>query len=62
CSTNRAEKKTGIDLNGDGYIGGEGIASKIEKATHVDLNRDGIIGRPLDTIPGGGYINNPPKQ
>ena len=50
---NKVENKIGLDLNGDGRIGGPGITSKIEQATHVDLNRDGIIGghRPA---PGGG--------
>ena len=50
---NKIEAKVGLDLNGDGRIGGPGITAKIEKATHVDLNRDGIIGghRPP---PGGG--------
>lgn len=50
---NKVESKIGLDLNGDGRIGGPGIRSKIEQATHVDLNRDGIIGghRPA---PGGG--------
>ena len=50
---NKIESKIGLDLNGDGRIGGPGITAKIEKATHVDLNRDGIIGgyRPP---PGGG--------
>jgi hypothetical protein len=53
--TNKVEKVIGLDLNGDGRIGGPGITSKIEQATHVDLNRDGIIGgyRPA---PGGGKI------
>ncbi|CAF1032750.1 unnamed protein product [Adineta steineri] len=52
----REEKQTGLDLNDDGYVGGQGIEGKIERATHIDLNRDNIIGRPLDDIPGDGYI------
>ncbi|CAF3178018.1 unnamed protein product [Rotaria socialis] len=42
--TRKLEEKLGVDLNGDGRIGGPGLAAKIEAATHVDLNRDGIIG------------------
>ncbi|CAF1569863.1 unnamed protein product, partial [Adineta steineri] len=52
----RAEKQTGLDLNDDGYVGGQGIEGKIEGATHIDLNRDNIIGRPLDRIPGDGVL------
>ena len=53
--TNKLEKKLGLDLNGDGRIGGPGITAKLEQATHIDLNRDGIIGgyRPSR---GGGKI------
>ncbi|CAF1066314.1 unnamed protein product, partial [Didymodactylos carnosus] len=40
----KLEEKIGIDLNGDGRIGGPGYTAKLEQATHVDLNRDGIIG------------------
>ncbi|CAF1324685.1 unnamed protein product [Rotaria sordida] len=47
---NRLERELGIDLNGDGYIGGEGFLSKLEKATHIDFNRDNIIGRPPDVL------------
>ncbi|CAF2117996.1 unnamed protein product [Rotaria magnacalcarata] len=59
-SNNRQEKKYGVDLNGDGFIGGEGLESKLEKITHVDFNSDGIIGRLPDTIP----VNNnfPPSS
>ncbi|CAF3045896.1 unnamed protein product [Rotaria sp. Silwood2] len=53
--TRKLEEKIGVDLNGDGRIGGPGITSKLEQATHVDVNRDGIIGgyRPP---PGGGLV------
>ena len=48
----KLEEKIGIDLNGDGRIGGPGMTSKLEQATHIDFNRDGVIGyRPP---PGGG--------
>lgn len=40
-------------MNGDGYVGGEGIGGRIERATHIDFNGDNMIGRPLDTFPGG---------
>ncbi|CAF1360401.1 unnamed protein product [Rotaria magnacalcarata] len=42
--TRKLEEKLGVDLNGDGRIGGPGLTAKVEAATHVDLNRDGIIG------------------
>jgi hypothetical protein len=53
--TRKIEEKIGLDLNGDGRIGGPGITAKLEQATHIDFNRDGIIGgyRPA---PGGGKI------
>ncbi|UJR14023.1 hypothetical protein I4U23_001022 [Adineta vaga] len=60
---NGLERRVGIDLNNDGYIGGEGFLSKLERKTHIDFNGDNIIGRPYD-IPyyapsmmhyGGGY-------
>ena len=41
---NKIEEKTGLDLNKDGRVGGDGLAGDVEKATHVDLNRDGVIG------------------
>ncbi|CAF1083002.1 unnamed protein product [Adineta steineri] len=51
---NKVEGALGMDLNGDGKIGGPGITSKLEQATHVDFNRDGVIGhRPT---PGGGLV------
>ncbi|CAF1290103.1 unnamed protein product [Adineta steineri] len=34
---NNIERRVGYDLNGDGYIGGEG---KLERRTHIDFNRD----------------------
>ncbi|CAF1160944.1 unnamed protein product [Rotaria sp. Silwood1] len=51
----KIEEKLGVDLNGDGRIGGPGISAKFEQATHIDLNRDGLIGgyRPP---PGGGLV------
>ncbi|CAF1526218.1 unnamed protein product, partial [Adineta steineri] len=52
----REEKQTGLDLNDDGYVGGQGIEGKAEGATHIDLNGDGIVGRPLDRIPGDGVL------
>ncbi|CAF3211609.1 unnamed protein product [Rotaria socialis] len=53
--TRKLEEKIGLDLNGDGRIGGPGITAKLEQATHIDFNHDGIIGgyRPP---PGGGLI------
>jgi len=44
----RLERRLGMDLNGDGYIGGQGILSRLERATHMDLNGDHRIGRPHD--------------
>ncbi|CAF1303801.1 unnamed protein product [Rotaria sordida] len=38
---NTLEKKTGLDLNHDGFVGGEKNA---EKQTGIDFNRDGYIG------------------
>jgi hypothetical protein len=51
--TRKLEEKIGLDLNGDGRIGGPGLTDTIEKSTHIDFNRDGIVGahRPQ---PGGG--------
>ena len=57
------ERQLGVDLNGDGYIGGEGFLSRLERATHIDFNGDNIIGRPPDVYYphqlmygyGGGY-------
>ncbi|CAF3669199.1 unnamed protein product [Rotaria sp. Silwood1] len=63
---NRFERNMGMDLNGDGYIGGQGFMSKLERATHIDFNRDNIIGRPPDvyygypSFYGGGYGGYPP--
>ncbi|CAF1425760.1 unnamed protein product, partial [Adineta steineri] len=34
---NNIERRVGYDLNGNGYIGGEG---KLERRTHIDFNRD----------------------
>ncbi|CAM4987001.1 unnamed protein product [Rotaria socialis] len=51
AANNRLEKKCDVDLNGDGFIGGEGLGSKLEKITHVDLNGDGIIGRLPAMVP-----------
>jgi hypothetical protein len=39
--SNTIEKKTGLDINHDGYIGGEKNA---EKQFGVDLNGDGYVG------------------
>lgn len=49
----KLEEKVGIDLNGDGRIGGPGLTSKLEQATHVDFNRDGVIGHRQQI--GGGW-------
>ncbi|CAF0744034.1 unnamed protein product [Rotaria sp. Silwood1] len=49
---NRLERNLGFDLNGDGYIGGQGFMSRLERATHIDFNRDNIIGRPPDVMYG----------
>ncbi|CAF2908904.1 unnamed protein product [Rotaria sp. Silwood2] len=53
----KLEEKIGLDLNGDGRIGGPDITSQVEQATHFDVNHDGIIGghRPP---PGGGLIGH----
>lgn len=51
--TNKVEKTVGMDLNGDGRVGGTGVTGHAEQATHVDLNRDGVIGAPR-AAPGGG--------
>ncbi|CAF0796239.1 unnamed protein product [Rotaria sp. Silwood1] len=53
--TRKLEEKLGVDLNGDGKIGGPGLTSKMEAATHVDFNHDGIVGgyRPP---PDGGLV------
>lgn len=45
----KIEKKVGMDLDGDGRIGGSGHGSggpmgQVEKALNVDLNHDGRIG------------------
>lgn len=39
--SNTIEKKTGLDINHDGYVGGEKNA---EKQYGVDLNGDGYVG------------------
>jgi len=49
---NRIERQVGMDLNGDGYIGGEGFLSRLERATHIDFNGDNIIGRRPDVFYG----------
>ncbi|UJR14022.1 hypothetical protein I4U23_001021 [Adineta vaga] len=49
---NRVERSIGIDLNNDGYIGGEGMMSRLERATHIDFNGDNIIGRRPDVLYG----------
>merc|ERR1711939_1126814 len=63
---NGIERRIGIDLNGDGYIGGEGFKSKLERRTHIDFNRDNIIGRPYDVppyySPSGMYPVAPPSM
>ncbi|CAF1389784.1 unnamed protein product [Rotaria sordida] len=48
---NSLERNLGIDLNGDGYIGGQGFWSSLERATGIDFNGDGLIGRPFDVMP-----------
>jgi len=45
---NRLERQVGMDLNGDGYLGGQGFMSRLEQGTHIDFNSDNIIGRPPD--------------
>ncbi|UJR33897.1 hypothetical protein I4U23_021316 [Adineta vaga] len=64
---NMLERRYGIDLNGDGYIGGEGYLSRLERATGRDINGDGILGRAPDVARGYpgvyghssmGYANN----
>jgi hypothetical protein len=47
---NGVERQLGVDLNGDGYIGGEGFLSRLERATHIDFNGDNVIGRAPDVI------------
>ncbi|CAF0943460.1 unnamed protein product [Adineta ricciae] len=64
---NRFERGLGMDLNGDGYIGGQGFLSRMERATHIDFNRDNVIGRQPDVYYGytpaysgyGGYTGYP---
>ncbi|CAF5224720.1 unnamed protein product, partial [Rotaria magnacalcarata] len=41
-----------MDLNGDGYIGGQGYLSMLERMTGRDINGDGILGRRPDVVPG----------
>ncbi|CAF1555829.1 unnamed protein product [Adineta ricciae] len=57
---NGIERRVGIDLNNDGYIGGEGFMSKLERVTHIDFNRDNIIGRPYDVPYYAPTILHPP--
>ncbi|CAF1536752.1 unnamed protein product [Adineta ricciae] len=52
---NRIERSLGIDLNGDGYIGGQGLMSRLEHATHIDFNGDNLIGRRPDIYYGYQY-------
>ncbi|CAF3306607.1 unnamed protein product [Rotaria socialis] len=49
---NNLERRLGMDLNGDGYIGGQGYLSMLERTTGVDINGDGILGRRPDVVPG----------
>jgi hypothetical protein len=49
---NRLERNIGMDLNGDGHIGGQGFMSRLERATHIDFNGDNIIGRVPDVYCG----------
>ncbi|CAF0972298.1 unnamed protein product [Adineta ricciae] len=48
---NGMERRYGFDLNGDGYIGGEGFMGRMERWTGIDINRDGILGQPYDVHP-----------
>ena len=49
---NNLERRYGMDMNGDGYIGGEGYLSMLERITRRDINGDGILGRRPDVMPG----------
>jgi hypothetical protein len=52
--TKKLERKTHVDINHDGVIGGprlkdrmnpvKRVVGKIERKTHVDLNHNGVIG------------------
>ncbi|UJR18728.1 hypothetical protein I4U23_005635 [Adineta vaga] len=42
---NILERRYGVDLNGDGYIGGQGYLNRLGMATGHDINGDGYIGR-----------------
>ncbi|CAF3965745.1 unnamed protein product [Adineta steineri] len=50
-TVNAMERRLGVDLNGDGYIGGEGYLAQLERATGRDINGDGLIGRRPDVVP-----------
>ncbi|CAF2902285.1 unnamed protein product [Rotaria sp. Silwood2] len=49
---NTLERRLGMDLNGDGYIGGAGASAMWERRLGVDINGDGILGRRRDVVPG----------
>ncbi|CAF4212225.1 unnamed protein product, partial [Adineta steineri] len=51
-TVNAIERYYGVDINGDGFIGGEGYMSQLERATGRDIDGDGMIGRRPDVIPG----------
>jgi hypothetical protein len=48
---NKIERKTHVDINHDGRIGGRGldpvtrVIGKIEQKTHIDLNGNNAVGR-----------------
>jgi hypothetical protein len=48
---NKIERKTRVDINDDGRIGGLGldpvtrVIGKIEQKTHIDLNGNNAVGR-----------------
>ncbi|CAF1349366.1 unnamed protein product [Adineta steineri] len=59
---NTLERRLGMDLNGDGYIGGEGYLAQLERATGRDINGDGILGRRPDVVPGFPAVHGHPSM
>ncbi|CAF0777774.1 unnamed protein product [Rotaria sp. Silwood1] len=49
---NALEHRLGMDLNGDGYIGGQGYLAMMERMMGLDINGDGYLGRRPDVVPG----------
>ncbi|CAF4287485.1 unnamed protein product, partial [Adineta steineri] len=51
-TVNNLERHYGVDINGDGFIGGESYISQLERATGRDIDGDGMIGSRPQVIPG----------